>query len=101
MIPRKYPCKSITYDVSNTTDPYHNNPSIPANFDGFTGWKNGRNGAIAGKIGDLRFNNFKVADNKLAGIEISMCDDYGDNTTRINNALVIGRTNNSEPALEN
>lgn len=65
-----------------------------------TSWKNGRNGAIAEKVGDVRFHNFKVADNKLAGIEFSLTDDHGDNTTRINNALIIGRTNNSEAALE-
>jgi len=42
---------------------------IPAVFDGFTAWKNGRNGAIAGLVGDVSFKNFKVSDNKLAGIE--------------------------------
>lgn len=51
-------------------------------------------------MGDVRFHNFKVADNKLAGIEFSLTDAYGDNTTRIDNALIIGRTNNSELALE-
>jgi len=65
-----------------------------------TSWKNGINGAIAEKVGDVRFHNFKVADNKLAGIEFGLTDDYGDNTTRINGALIVGRTNNSELALE-
>lgn len=100
MIPRKFPCKAITYDHSNTTDPWHNNPAITAHFWNLTSWKNGRNGAIAEKVGDVRFHNFKVADNKLAGIEFSLTDAHGDNTTRIDNALIIGRTNNSELALE-
>jgi hypothetical protein len=96
MIPRKFPCKPITYDASNTTDPWHKNPAITAHFYNLTSWKNGRNGAIAEKVGDVRFHNFKVADNKLAGIEFSLTDDHGDNTTCIDNALIIGRTNNSE-----
>lgn len=100
MVPRKFPCKGISYDHSNTTDPWHNNPAITAHFWNLTSWKNGRNGAIAEKVGDVRFHNFKVADNKLAGIEFSLTDAHGDNTTRIDNALIIGRTNNSELALE-
>lgn len=100
MVPRKFPCKAITYDVNNSTDPWWQNPPITADFYDLTSWKNGRNGAIAEKVGDVRFHNFKVADNKLAGIEFSLTDDHGDNTTRINNALIIGRTNNSEAALE-
>lgn len=100
MIPRKYPCKPITYNHSNPSDPWHANPAITADFYDLTSWKNGRNGAIAEKVGDVRFHGFKVADNKLAGIEFSLTDDHGDNTTRIDNALIIGRTNNSELALE-
>ena len=81
MIPRKYPCKPVVYDPTNTTDPWHQNPPITAHFYGLTSWKNGRNGAIASKVGDVRFHDFKVADNRLAGIEVSVCDDYGENTT--------------------
>lgn len=99
MIPRKFPCKGFSYDHNNKTDPFWKNPPITANFYRLTSWKNGRNGAIAEKVGDVRFHDFKVADNKLAGIEFSLTDAYGDNTTRINNALIIGRTQNSEPAL--
>lgn len=100
MIPRKYPCNPIEYDPNNATDPYHKNPPITANFDGFTGWKNGRNGAISTRIGDVRFHNFKVADNRLGGIEFGQTDYYGDNTTRVNNSLIIGRTNNTEQILD-
>jgi hypothetical protein len=100
MIPRKYPCRDITYDASNPDDPWWENPAITANFYGLTSWKNGRNGAIATRIGDVRFHDFKVADNRLAGIEISECDWHGENTTRISGGLVIGRTNNTEEILE-
>lgn len=65
-----------------------------------TSWKNGRNGAIAERVGDVRFHKFKVADNLLAGIEFSLTNEYGDNTTRVDNALVVGRTKNTEETLE-
>jgi len=100
MIPRKYPCKPISYDINNQTDPFHSNPAITAHFYGLTSWKNGRNGAIAGKIGDVRFHGFKLADNRLAGIEVGVCDDHGDNTTQIDDALIIGRTLNTEDVLD-
>jgi hypothetical protein len=55
MIPRKYPCKPLEFDNNNKTHPWHKNPPITAYFTNFTGWKNGRNGAIAEKVGDVRF----------------------------------------------
>ena len=51
MVPRTYPCKPLTADPSTPNDPYHNNPVIPSLFYRFTGYKNGRNGAIAERIG--------------------------------------------------
>jgi hypothetical protein len=48
----------------------------------------------------VRFHNFKVADNILAGIEFSVTDMHGDNTTRIDGAVFIGRTNNTEEILD-
>jgi hypothetical protein len=50
------------------------NPFITANFNGLTSWKNGRAGAICKIVGDIRFNNFKTADNRMAGIEMSVTD---------------------------
>lgn len=100
MEPRKYPCKPIVYDPNNATDPYWKNPAITAHMWNSTFWKNGRNGAILELIGDVRLHNFKVADNRLAGFEFSRTDAHGDNTTRIDNALIIGRTNNSELILD-
>jgi len=78
MVPRKYPCKGISYDANVPENPYWKNPAITANFYDFTGWKCKRNGAIAEKVGDVRFINFKTADNILAGIEFSLADLYGD-----------------------
>jgi len=99
MEPRQFPCKAVTYDPNNATDPFWQNPAIPAHFWNLTSWKNGRNGAIAERVGDVQFHNFKVADNILAGIEFSLTDMHGDNTTRIDNALIIGRTNNTDDIL--
>jgi len=91
MVPRKFPCKGISAS----------NPSITANFNGLTSWKNHRNGAIAERVGDVRFNNFKTADNILAGIEFSLTNNgAGDDTAGIYNALVIGKTENTEALLE-
>ena len=112
MVPRLYPCESIKYDwavasanalepdVSKHQDPYHQNPAITAYFRDLTSWKNGRNGAIAEKVGDVRFVNFKVADNVLAGIEFSLTGEYGDNMAQINGALIIGKSTNTEDRLD-
>ena len=50
-------------------------------------------------MGYVRWNNFKVADNLLAGIEFSMTDVTSDGMPKIFNATVVGRTNNSEELL--
>jgi hypothetical protein len=84
------------YLSKNKTDPFWQNPPILTNVDNFTGWKCGRNGAIAERMGNVRWNNFKTADNMLAGIEFSLTDELSDDMAQIHNALVVGRTNNSE-----
>ena len=96
MVPREFPCNPIVYDPTVPDDPWWKNRPITANFDDFTGWKNNRNGAIAEKVGDVRFNNFKTADNLLAGIEFSLTSEFGDNMAQINGALIIGKTENTE-----
>jgi len=100
LVPRKYPCKPITYDHTNATDPYHENPLITSNFNRFVGWKNKRNAAIAEAVADVRFNDFKTADNVLAGIEFSINGYVKENKTQITNALVIGKTANTEDLLD-
>lgn len=95
MVPKQNQCGAVVYDPNHAEgqDPFHQNPAITANFYNLTSWKNGRNGAIAERVGDVRFYDFKVSDNILAGIEFSLTSEYGDNTTQINNCLIIGRSN--------
>jgi len=101
MVPRKFPCKPIVRDYNNETDPYWKNPPITANFYDFTGWKNNRNGAITNKVGDVRFNRFKTADNILAGIEMEMSHEYfGAAYAGVYNSTIIGKTANTEELLD-
>jgi len=65
-----------------------------------TSWKNKRNGAIAGNVGDVRFHNFKTADNLLAGIEFERTDKSADNKAQVKDALIIGKTANTEELLD-
>jgi len=95
LVPRKFPCKPLIYDPANTTDPYWKNPLITARFVNFTGYKNQRNGAIAERVGDVRWENFKVADNKIAGLEFSLVD-TADGLAQINGAVVIGYSANAD-----
>jgi hypothetical protein len=99
-VPRKFPCKPVSYDYNNPEDPYHQNPLVTANYVDFTGWKCNRNGAITGDVGDVRLINFKVADNILAGLEYEKVVDVKDNKAQIIDALVIGRSENTEPLLD-
>ena len=100
MVPRLYPCSGVFYDPKNATDPYWTNPPVTANFYNLTSWKNGRNGAIGELMGDVRFHQFKVSDNLLAGIEYSIADVYGDNMAQINDCLINGRSNNSDEIID-
>jgi len=99
MLPRKFPCKPIVFDSARPGDPFWQNPLITASFHDLTSWKNGRNGAIAEKVADVRFYNFKTADNILAGMEFSLTE-AADNMAQINGGLVIGRSANTEPRLD-
>jgi|TARA_B110001450_G_C17442656_1_gene408574 hypothetical protein len=71
MVPREFPCRKIVRDSSNEADPYHKNRPIIANFNNYTSFKCGRTGAIADKVGIVRFNNFKTADHLTSGIEMT------------------------------
>ena len=95
MIPRKYPCQPIVYDPTNETDPYWQNPPVTAIFEDFVSWKGLRNGAIAKKVGDVRFVNFKTADNMLAGMEFAETDFFGNEMAQVNGGFAVGRTNNT------
>ena len=100
LMSRKFPCKPLVYDTTNPTDPYWQNPIITNNFEDVTSWKNKRNGAIVGRVGDTRLINFKTADNILAGIEFERSDRAGDDMARVQDALLIGRSENTEPWLD-
>mmetsp|Transcript_29264 Transcript_29264/g.28392 ORF Transcript_29264/g.28392 Transcript_29264/m.28392 type:complete len:776 (-) Transcript_29264:1803-4130(-) len=96
-VPRTYPCQDIKNDqANNPNDPFHENPLITAEFTNFLGYKNKVNGAIAEKVGDVRFKNFQVVDNLVAGIEFSLTGETGDNLAQIKDALVVGRSANDE-----
>ena len=88
MIPRQKPCFSLD-DVTNKP--------LTATFERLTSYKNGRNGAIAELVGDIRFIDFKVADNMLAGMEISKPGEVKDGLAQINGGLALGCSLNAEP----
>lgn len=99
-VPLTYPCMGVIYDETNPDDPYHQNPLITANFYNLVSYKNGRNGAIAETVGDVRWHNFKTADNLLAGMEFTKTTETMDGTAQIASGLVIGDTGvNQEEAL--
>lgn len=96
MIPRTNPCRPLVADMSNPSDPYWQNPVIPAKFYRLTSYKNGRNGAIAERVGAVEFHDFKTADNILAGIEFSLSENMLDGYAKIVDAVVIGKTTNAD-----
>ena len=75
------------------------NTPVTANLERFTAWKCMFNGAIGEDLGDIRFIDFKLADNILAGIELTYTHwTQWFQTTRVQNALIIGNSGNSEGA---
>lgn len=84
LVPHEKPCSASPYDpdyeANGHTDPYWQNPKVPAIFEDFVGWKMGRNGAISERTGNVIFKNFKIADSGIAGAEFSAIenlDTYG------------------------
>jgi hypothetical protein len=69
---------------------------VPARFQNFTSWKNQQSGAIAETIGYVTWENFKVADNLISGLEVSLSTQTADGTAQINGAIVIGRSANAD-----
>eukprot|EP00007_Cunea_sp_BSH-02190019_P009900 CAMPEP_0174228976 /NCGR_PEP_ID=MMETSP0417-20130205/58_1 /TAXON_ID=242541 /ORGANISM="Mayorella sp, Strain BSH-02190019" /LENGTH=3668 /DNA_ID=CAMNT_0015306471 /DNA_START=321 /DNA_END=11327 /DNA_ORIENTATION=- len=61
-VPREDPCGSSDHLL---------NPSLPADFNRFTSYRNQRAGVITTIMGALRFNSFAVADCMEAGVEVS------------------------------
>lgn len=98
-VPRTFPCEPFEFS-GDFSDPYPDNPPITAEYVGFNGWKNGRNGAIAGAVGAVHFVDFKTADNILAGMEIETAWDVIDGYAKVINALTVGRTSPGNAALD-
>jgi hypothetical protein len=94
-IPLTDPCGALKDD--SLADPWSANPSVTATYENFTAYKCGRDGAIGEKMGDVRWVNFKVADNKLAGLEMTYTT-YSKpwETALISDALIIGNSANSD-----
>jgi len=92
MIPRKFPCQPIVYDATRPDDPYWQNPLIPMEFLRLTSWMNGVNGAIAGNVGAVVFKDFKLADNKEAGIMFEIVQDVKDDVCYVDGGFSIGKT---------
>lgn len=95
LIPRTNPCRPLSADPLTPLDPYHANPVIPAKFERLTSWKNGRNGAIAERVGAVEFIDFKTADNLLAGIEMSLTKDMQDGYAKVMGGVLVGKSANS------
>ena len=90
----------MVYDATDPKNLYPDNPPIIAEFHNLVSYKNGRNGAIAERVGAVQFHNFKTADNVLAGIEFSVIEDNMDGLAKIVGGLIIGRTENTEFAID-
>jgi len=92
----------LIYDdtVAVGEDPYWQNPLETAVFQNLVSYKNGRNGAIAERVGAVQFHNFKTADNILAGIEFSLTEDVADGHAKIVGGVIIGKTSNTEALLD-
>ena len=80
----------------NPSDPYPTNKPLIAEFRNLISFKNGRNGAIAESVGAVQFIDFKVADNKLAGMEVSLSDKIINGYAKIVNGVTFGYTENAD-----
>jgi len=78
--PRLSPCSNV--DLAT-------NPDVPATFERLTAYKNKWSGAIASRIGDVRFVDFVTADNNRGGVEASEVSAQA-GTAGIYGAVIIG-----------
>lgn len=75
---------------------FGDNPAIPAVYQNYLGYKNGRCAIIAERIGALQFKNIKAADNKQAGIEITLPGYAKLADGFVDNALIVGFSANTK-----
>ena len=71
------------------------NPSVPALYQNFTGFKNKRAGIIGETLGELTFTNLKFADNLQSGIELTIGGAHAMQKLVISNVLAVGLTENA------
>lgn len=95
LIPREYPCLPLTFS-GDTANPYPTNRPLVAEFRNLISFKNGKNGAIAESVGAVQFHDFKVADNRLAGIEVSRSDKIIDGFAKVVNGVAFGYSDNAD-----
>jgi hypothetical protein len=94
--PREKPCSNFSINTNNA-DPFGDNAPIIAEFHNLLSYKNGRNGAISERTGAVQFHNFKTADNKLAGIEVSETKFIPiDGYCKVVGGLIVGHSANTE-----
>ncbi|TNV88229.1 hypothetical protein FGO68_gene13028 [Halteria grandinella] len=96
LVPREKPCNPIIYDDTRPEDPFWQNRPITSRFVNYTGYKNMRNGFISFQAGDVRLENFKVADNILVGIEFESVTSSWDGQAQVNGAVVVGMSENAD-----
>lgn len=108
VIPHMYPCSPSPYDpdyaANGYDDPYWKNPKIPAVFEDLVAWKAGRNGAISERTGNVIFRNFRIADTRIAGIEVSELERLDlPGYAYVDGGMVIGNTglNDAEGTIAN
>ena len=88
--PRKFPCEPYRND--NVEDPWKENPPIPAVYENFVTWKIFENGIQGEYLGWVVFRNMQVADSREGAFEIQRTNYSGYGTTKIENALIIGKS---------
>lgn len=98
-VPLTYPCNPALNATAE--DPWADNPPVTAYYRNFLGYKCRRDGAIAERIGDIRWINFTVADNILAGIEMTYTMDTPPFTFPfLSDSLIIGKSGNYESDVD-
>ena len=98
--PRTYPCDPVLVEpVEGSSNPeqeaFQPNPPIPAVYENFVGYKNMRSAIITERIGAVQFKGIKTADNIEEGIEISLPGYCPMGQGFIDDALIVGTTENA------
>jgi len=94
---REKPCEPIRND--GLEDPWSDNPSVQSRFFNYVLWKNGEAGLLAEETGNMIFENFTIAESKLAGMEF-----YKTNFTKehvvARNIAIIGKSYGNPPVSD-